>query len=167
MTDRPLISVVIPNWNGIAHLPTCLDALRAQTHPRVEVIVVDNASQDGSQALLAEAYPEVCRIALPENRGFTGACNAGIAAARGEIVALVNNDTEVAPMWIAEVVAAFDRHPEAGMVASKMLLFDRRDTLHTAGDQYGIDGLPANRGVWQPDGEAYNREEYVFSACGG
>jgi GT2 family glycosyltransferase len=64
-------------------------------------------------------------------------------------------------------VAAFARHPEAGMVASKMLLFDRRDHFHTAGDFYSIDGWPGNRGAWQQDTGQYDREEFVFSACGG
>ncbi|HEC21464.1 MAG TPA: glycosyltransferase family 2 protein [Chloroflexi bacterium] len=167
MSDLPLVSVIIPNWNGVRFLPVCLDSLRRQTYPRLEIIVVDNASTDGSQALVRERYPEVRLIQLPENRGFTGACNAGIEASRGEIVILLNNDTEVTSGWVAEVVAAFERHPEAGMVASKMLLYDRRDTLHTAGDVYSLDGLPGNRGVWQKDGERYNTELYVFSACGG
>jgi GT2 family glycosyltransferase len=161
------VSVIIPNWNGAHHLPTCLDSLRAQTHPDIEVIVVDNASEDGSQALIAERYPEVTLMRLPENRGFTGACNTGLQAASGEILILLNNDTEVKPTWAAEVAAAFERHPEAGMVASKMLLFDRRDVFHTAGDYYRVDGIPGNRGVWERDEGQYDREEYVFSACGG
>jgi GT2 family glycosyltransferase len=139
------VSVIIPNWNGARHLPTCLDSLRAQTHPEVEVIVVDNASEDGSQALVAEGYPEVMLILLSENRGFTGACNAGLQTAGGDILILLNNDTEVAPTWAAEVAAAFERHPEAGMVASKMLLFDQRDVFHTAGDFYRVDGIPGRR----------------------
>ncbi len=160
-------SVVIPNWNGAHHLPPCLDALRAQTYPDIEVIVADNASHDGSQQLLAERYPEVRLVQLPKNRGFTGACNAGMEAATGEYVSLLNNDTEVDPNWVAEVVAAFERHPEAGLVASKMLLFDRRDTFHTAGDLYRVDGRLMNRGVWQQDRGQYDQEDYVFSACGG
>jgi GT2 family glycosyltransferase len=167
MTSSPMVSVVIPNWNGLAHLPTCFAALHAQTYPIVEIITVDNASTDGSQAYIAEHHPEVCLIALPENRGFTGACNIGMQAAKGEIVILLNNDTEAAPSWLEEVAAAFERHPEAGMIASKMLLFSQRDTLHTAGDLYGIDGLPRNRGVWQKDDERFHDERYVFSACGG
>jgi GT2 family glycosyltransferase len=167
VTGRPLVSVVIPNWNGERHLPTCLDALRAQTYPRVEVIVADNASTDGSLALLADHYPEVRVLPLDANRGFTGACNAGIEAARGAFVVLLNNDTQAEPGWLAAVVDAFERHPDAGLVASKMLLFDRRDTLHTAGDYYGANGIPGNRGVWQRDNGTYSREEYVFSACGG
>jgi GT2 family glycosyltransferase len=163
----PLVSVVIPNWNGAVHLPTCLDALRCQRYPRLEVIVADNASTDGSQALLAERYREVRLVQLAENRGFAGACNAGIRSAAGEVIALLNNDTEVDPGWVAALVDLLDRHPEVGLVASKMLLFDRRDTLHTAGDYYRLDGVPGNRGVWQRDEGQYDEEAYVFSACGG
>jgi GT2 family glycosyltransferase len=162
-----LLSVIIPNWNGARFLPTCLDSLAHQTYPFIEVIVVDNASKDGSQALVKNEYPDVKLIELAENRGFTGACNTGIQAARGEFVALLNNDTEVDAGWAAAIVDAFKRHPEVGIVASKMLLFDRRDHLHTAGDFFTIDGRAGNRGVWQRDEGQYEREEYVFSACGG
>jgi GT2 family glycosyltransferase len=163
----PLVSVIIPNWNGAHHLPTCLESLQSQMLREFEVIVADNGSIDGSLELLTRDYPEVRVLALGENRGFAGACNAGIKAARGTYVALLNNDVEADPGWLSEVVAAFERYPEAGLVASKMLLFDRRDTFHTAGDFYRVDGIPGNRGVWQKDEGQYNREETVFSACGG
>ena len=165
--SNSVLCIVITNWNGAHHLPVCLDSLRRQTHPRVEVIVVDNASTDGSRELLAREYPDVRVVALAENRGFAGACNEGIRASHGEFVALLNNDTEVDPHWAQAVVDAFARHPEAGLVASKMLLFDRRDTFHTAGDTYRLDGIPGNRGVWQKDEGQFDAEERVFSACGG
>ncbi len=161
------LSIIIPNWNGARFLPVCLEALRAQTHPALEVIIVDNASSDGSQALIQRDYAWVKLIELPTNTGFTGACNAGLRAATGEIVSLLNNDTEVDPGWAAAVVDAFARHPEVGSVASKMLLFDQRDHIHTAGDFFTIDGRAGNRGVWQQDVGQFDREEYVFSACGG
>lgn len=161
-----LVSIIIPNWNGAHFLPACLNSLRQQTHGEHEVIVADNASTDNSRDLLARDYPEVKVVALDHNTGFTGACNAGLIAAKGKIKILLNNDTEVEPNWIEEVIAAFDRHPKAGIVASKMLLFDRRDTFHTAGDLYRIDGIPANRGVWQKDENQF-QEGWVFSACGG
>lgn len=164
---QPSISVIIPNWNGAQYLPTCLAALRRQTYRDFEVIVVDNASTDGSRELLARDYPEVRLVTLPENRGFTGACNAGLRAARGEWLILLNNDTEADPGWLAAIADAGVRHPEAGLIASKIMLFDRRDVFHTAGDFYRVDGLPGNRGVWQRDVGQYQREEYVFSACGG
>ncbi len=161
------ISIIIPNWNGAHHLPACLDSLRRQTHSSIEAILVDNASSDGSRDLLTQMYPEVRLLALNENRGFASACNTGIRASKGDIVALLNNDTEVDSRWAGAIVDAFARHPAAGLVASKMLLFDRRDTFHTAGDFYRLDGIPGNRGVWQVDTGQFDREEYVFSACGG
>ncbi len=167
MTDAPLVSVIIPNWNGARYLRPCLDALRAQTCPALEVIVADNASTDGSRELLIDQYGEVRLVPLPENRGFTGACNAGIRASRGEIVALLNNDTEADPGWVDAIAAAFRRHPEAGIVASRIMLMDRRDTFHAAGDFYRVDGVPGNRGVWERDDGQYNEEVYVFSASGG
>lgn len=167
MTPPPLFSVIIPHWNGIRFLPDCLGALQAQTYPAIEVIVVDNASSDGSQALIKADYPWVRLIELPTNTGFTGACNTGMRAATGEVICLLNNDTEVAPTWAAEVMDAFARHPEAGSVASKMLLFDRRDHIHTTGDTFSLDGRAGNRGIWEKDTGQYEREEFVFSACGG
>ena len=162
-----MISVIIPNWNGARYLPTCLDSLRRQTYADFETIVVDNASTDESVALIKRDYAEVRLLRLPSNRGLTGGVNAGIAVARGEIIALLNNDTEADPHWLAELARALAAHPEAGMAASKMLLFDRRDTLHSAGDFYRTDGVPGNRVVWQQDKGQFDREEPGFSACGG
>ncbi|MEZ4669075.1 MAG: glycosyltransferase family 2 protein [Anaerolineae bacterium] len=162
-----VLSVIIPNWNGGKYLPTCLDALARQTYQQIEVIVADNASSDGSQELIHSQYPEVILVELAENRGFTGACNAGIRAAGGDYIALLNNDTEVETGWAAAVMGAFATHPEIGIVASKMLLFDKRTQIHTAGDYFTVDGRAGNRGVWQQDQGQFDKEEFVFSACGG
>lgn len=162
-----VLSVIIPNWNGKHFLQVCLDALLAQTYPHIEIIIADNASHDGSQAFIQERYPQVRLIELPHNQGFTGACNAGIASATGDYIALLNNDTEVDAGWAGAVVDAFARHPRVGIVASKMLLFSQRNTLHTAGDGFTTDGRAFNRGVWEKDIGQYDREDYVFSACGG
>lgn len=160
-------SVIIPHWNGKQHLDDCLNALRQQTVSEFEVILVDNGSTDGSQAYVRERFPEVRLLELGENRGFTGACNAGYAASQGGVVILLNNDTEVERGWLAAIVSAFERHPQVGIVASKMLLFDRRTVFHAAGDFYRVDGIPGNRGVWTEDVGQYEEEELVFGACGG
>ena len=160
-------SVVIPNYNGQHLLPTCLESLRAQRHPGFEVIVVDNASTDGSASLLEARYPEVRVIRLERNHYFSGAVNAGIRACSSEAVALLNNDTEAEPDWLSELCRALASHPEAGMAASKMLLFDRRDVINSAGDYYRLDGIPGNRGVWEVDCGQYDREEEVFGPCAG
>jgi len=161
------LSVVIPHWNAKQFLPVCLTALANQTHPDVEVIVVDNASSDGSQEYIKTEHPAVRLIELPTNQGFTGACNAGMEAATGEFISLLNNDTEVVPEWAAAIVGGFNQFPDAGMIASRMMLFDKRDHFHAVGDFYQVDGIPGNRGVWQQDMGQYDDPSYVFSACGG
>lgn len=161
------ISVVIPNWNGEKFLRGCLQSLREQTFKSFEVILVDNASSDGSVALVEREFPEVRVIRLPRNLGLTGGANAGIRAARGQVIALLNNDAEAHPRWLEALWEALEKHPEAGMAASKLLLYDRRDVINSAGDFYRIDGVPGNRGVWEKDVGQYDREEYVFGACGG
>jgi GT2 family glycosyltransferase len=165
--DLPLASIIIPNWNGAHHLPVCLDSLRAQTYPRFEVILVDNGSSDGSQALVAEQYPEVRLLALETNLGLTGGNNAGFREAQGEILISLNNDTEADRGFVEALVTALTEQPQAGMAAAKMLLFDRRDTIHSAGDGYGLDGIPFNRGVWQRDAGQYDEPGWIFGGCGG
>jgi GT2 family glycosyltransferase len=165
--SSPLVSVVIPTYNGMAHLPVCLASVRAQTYRPFETIVVDNASSDGTAAYIGSEFPEMRVLPLAENRIFTGAVNEGIRAARGEIVVLLNNDTEAEANWLAELIAALCSEPQAGMAASKMRLFDRRSVLHNAGDGYARDGIPINRGVWQEDRGQFDGDRYVFAACGG
>jgi GT2 family glycosyltransferase len=162
-------SIIIPNYNGKRLLDACLMALRGQTYPRelTEIIVVDDASTDDSVAYLRERYPEVKAFALDCNSGLAVACNAGARLASGELLVMLNNDTEAEPGWLAALVASAQAYPQAGAVASKMLLFDRRDALHNAGDLMGADGIPRNRGVWQVDRGQYDRDVFVFGGCGG
>jgi GT2 family glycosyltransferase len=164
-----LASVIIPNYNGLSFLPTCLDALGAQIYPldRTEIILVDDASADGSVAFVQARYPHVRVVQMVRNRGLAAACNAGAAVAHGDLLVMLNNDTEAEPGWLAGLAATAQAHPRAGAIASKMLLFDRRDTLHNAGDLMGADGIPRNRGVWQRDEGQYDDAIEVFGGCGG
>jgi GT2 family glycosyltransferase len=162
-----LLSVIIPHYNGAHHLPHCFKALRRQTYPHLEIILADNGSTDESLPLTRRDFPEVKILELGQNLGFAGAVNRGIEQAQGQIVVPLNNDTEVAPYWAQALVDALHAHPEAGMAASKMLLFDQRDTLHSAGDGFGTDGIPLNRGVWQKDVGQFDQEIYIFGGCGG
>jgi GT2 family glycosyltransferase len=163
----PKIAVVVVNWNGAHLLPTCLASLREQTWREFETIVVDNGSTDDSLALLARDFPEVRLIALDRNLGLAGGTNVGIRASDAPIVATLNNDTEADPHWLDALHAALEDHPEAGSVASKLLLFDRRDVIQSAGDFYRADGIPGNRGVWEPDDGRYAHPEHIFGACAG
>jgi GT2 family glycosyltransferase len=159
-------SIVIPNWNGAAHLPACLDALQRQTCTDFEAIVVDNGSTDGSLDLLSERYPAVHIVALSHNRGYAGGCNAGLGAANGEILVILNNDTEVEPSWLAELLLAPEQHPEAGMATPKVLLWKDHARLHTTGDYVRTNGIPDSRGVWQLDKGQFDDQVYVFGASG-
>ena len=161
-------AVVIVNWNGREYLRTCLDSLRRQTHPQFQVIVVDNASTDGSLEMLAAAYPEVQVEALDENMGFVMGSNIGAARAGDvDVLVMLNNDTEAESDWLRNLCAALEAHPDAGAAASKMLLFDHRNVLHSAGDIMAPGYFPQNRGVWEVDEGQYDEDIWVFGPCGG
>lgn len=172
MPDRSAFaSIIIPNYNGLRFMTPCLDALRAQTiltaDATIEIIMVDDASTDDSVACVRANYPEVQIVQLARNSGLAAGCNAGARAAQGDLLVMLNNDTEVEPGWLAALLAAAAAHPQAGAFASKMLLFDRRDTLHNAGDLMGADGIPRNRGVWEIDRGQYDAMPAIFGGCGG
>jgi GT2 family glycosyltransferase len=102
-----------------------------------------------------------------KNIGFASSVNAAADAARGRVLVLLNNDTEPEPTWLAELARAICAYPDAAIIASKLLLFDKRDHLHTTGDQMGIDGIPHNRGVWERDNGQYDDAIEIFGGCGG
>ncbi len=162
-----MIDLLIPNYNGATLLPTCLDALRAQTRRDFSITVIDDGSRDSSLHLLASTYPEVRMLALPINRGLATAVNAGIAATHAPFVVLLNNDTAAEPGWLAELVGALERWPAYAFAASKLRLFDHRNQLHSAGDFYRPDGEPGSRGVWQHDHGQYDSVSEVFGPCAG
>ncbi len=107
--DTRAASLVIPNWNGRdlleRFLPSWIAAIA--NHPGSEIVVVDNGSTDGSAAWIAENYPQVRVLALPENRGFGGGSNAGFDAAKNDIVVLLNSDMRVEPDFLAPLLAGF------------------------------------------------------------
>jgi GT2 family glycosyltransferase len=162
----PYLSVIIPHYNGVHYLLPCLNALRAQTYPHLEIILVDNGSTDESLPLTRRDFPEVKILETGKNLGYA-AINYAFKYAQGDIIAPLNNDTEADPGWAQALVDALQKYPDAGMAASKMLLFDRRDTLHSAGDGFGTNGIPINRGVWQKDQGQFDDDTYIFGGCGG
>jgi len=161
----PRVAVVIPNWNTREFLGPCLESLRRQTFRDFETIVADSASTDGSVGFVEERFPEVKVAALDENRGFSGAVNAGIGASDAELVALLNNDTEQDPGWLESLVRAAERRPEAGLFASKLVDFRDRSQLDGAGDALRRSGLPYRLGHGEVDHGQFEREEFVFGAC--
>ena len=164
-TGKTRVAVVIPNYNGERLLRACLDSLRAQSFMGFETLIVDNGSTDGSLGILASEFPEVRVLALGENRGFSAAVNRGIAASEAELVALLNNDTEQAPGWLAALVEAADAHPRTGSFASKLVGYQRRNVLDGAGDALRRSGLPYRLGHGEKDRGQYEAGRTVFGAC--
>jgi GT2 family glycosyltransferase len=161
------ISVIIPNWNGAEHLEICLPLLLKQTFDDFEIIVVDNGSKDDSVRLIQEAHPSVRLIELPDNIGFAAACNHGIEAARGEYIALINNDTEVDPGWLEALHHAAVQDDRIGMVASKILLSFETREIDSVGMLVYADGIGRQRGRGQVDNGRFDQMEEVLypSAC--
>lgn len=114
-------SVLIVNYNGKPYLEDLLRSLERQTHPSFEILVVDNGSTDGSAALVRQSFPQVRWIEAGENLGFAGGNNLGIREARGEYVALLNNDTVVDPRWLEALVEEARTGPEIAAVGSKIV----------------------------------------------
>ena len=107
------VSVIIPNFNGIAFLDSVLGSLEGQTLKNFEVILVDNGSADGSCSFVSANYPWVHIIELPDNFGFCRAVNEGIKAAKAPYVLLLNNDTEVKEDFVEQMLLAIRRHKNA------------------------------------------------------
>jgi len=155
-----LISVVVVNWNRKELLRACLESLRAQTGVAFETIVVDNGSTDGSAAVAEELGAKVIRNT--ENRGFCAANNQGIAAARGEFVALLNNDAEADPGWLAALLRACSKASDVGMAASKVLVWEDPGRIDKVGHLIFPDGQNRGRGAGAIDRGQFDCEEEVL-----
>jgi hypothetical protein len=163
----PLVSVIIVNWNGHDHLVMCLPALFAQDFHDFEVIVVDNGSTDDSVAWITAHFPRVRIIQNRTNQGFAPANNQGIRAARGALIALLNNDTVVAPHWLAVLVQAMADDTRIGMVAAQMVLAAQPDIIDSAGIAIDRAGIAWGVNGGQPAVPGIDQLAPVFGPSGG
>ncbi len=138
-----------------------------QTYNELEIYIVDNGSKDGSVEFIEENYPSVKLVKFPHNTGFAPAVNAGIKAASGDYLALINNDTVVDKNWVSELAAVLDSHPEIGSVGCKMLAYDDHKLLDGVGDGYRRGGLPGRIGHREIDTGRFDTQRYILGACGG
>ncbi len=160
-------TVVIPNYNGIAYIKACVDSLRAEIagHP-AHIIIVDNASTDGSREWIKEHVPEAELIALKKNTGFSKAVNLGIKRAKTPYVLLLNNDTVVKQDFIKNLELAMGKHPKAFSISACMLDMKDENLIDSAGDYYCALGWAFARGKGK-EKEKYEKPCEIFSSCGG
>ncbi len=159
----PLVSVVIPNWNGKEYLGPCITSLRNQSYNNLDIIVVDNASTDDSIECLQKNFPEVKVIKHSKNLGFGAANNAGIRLAQGNYIMMLNNDTRLEPKCIEALKKSIDKDEKYGACASKILLENENSLVDVAGIAVCLDGLSIGRGRLE-SGDKFNKEEEVFFA---
>jgi GT2 family glycosyltransferase len=162
----PRVSVVVLNYNGREWLGPCLTALGAQAGaPPFEVILADNGSSDGSIDFVASRFPTVRIVDNGRNLGFAAGNNAGAAAARGRLLAFLNNDTVPAADWLAQLHAVHEAVTPPALVTSRIVFLDRPDIVDSAGDGYLRAGGAYKHGHGAPVAAAVGTRE-VFGACG-
>ncbi len=164
--QKTKVTVVIPNYKGIKYIRDCMDSLRGQKGAPFEILIIDNASKDGSLQILQKEYPEARVIALEENTGFCHAVNLGIQESKTPYVILLNNDTIVKPDFVAALVRAIEEQEDIFSVSAQMLSMEDENILDGAGDGYNILGWAYARGKGMP-ADKYSKKTEVFSACGG
>lgn len=163
--QSPLCSIVIVNFNGGPDLQDCLSSLRRQTLADFEVLLVDNASADGSPEWVEAHFPEVQVVRSTSNAGFAAAVNTGFRRARGRFLVTVNADTEADPGWLAALVAPLQDRPRVGLSTSRICYFDDRDRVNTCGNEVHVSGFGFCRGLDRPARE-YDQSCRVTSVSG-
>ncbi len=146
---RPKVSIIIVTYNALPLLQACLPSVVATDYDNFEIVLADNASDDGSARWAQSAYPGIRVIRHPENWGFCRGNNEAIRRTEGAYVALLNNDVETPPGWLAPLVDLMERRPEVGAAGPKLLQHGRRDCFEYAGAAGGhLDrlGYPFTRG---------------------
>lgn len=164
----PRVTVAILSYNGRALLdvvvPSVL-ALRGVEDARV--IVIDDGSSDGSAEHVRASWPTVEVLESPTNVGISASLNRAVAAAESELLALLNNDIELEPDWLSELIDALDAHPEAVSASGKLLRFDDRSRIDAAGDLMLWSGAVIQRGHGMRDEGQFDIEQAVFGATAG
>lgn len=161
----PLVSVLTVNYNGREHLEECLGSLLAQTYPRLEIVLVDNGSRDGSAEYVEERFPTVKVLRAGANLGFAGGNNFGLPHCRGDYVLFLNNDTRIDPGAVEKLVQATLSHPDVDVFSCFLLNFYRPelvdsagDTLYRTGGVFSFQGYPARM---------FGEPRPVTAACAG
>lgn len=163
MASGELISVIVVNWNGKEHLEDCFTSLKKQTYATLELLLVDNASVDGSVEYVEGCFPMVNVLVNPENRGFGPAVNRGVEQARGEYVLFLNNDLYLDERCLGKMVDVIEDE-KVGAVVPKILYFNDKNRINSFGNLINYLGLACPKYIDEEDRPDMQVEE---TACGG
>lgn len=165
MTE-PLISIIILNYNGLNDLKECFDSLYNLNYKNLELVLVDNNSQDKSVEFVKENYKKVKIVKLKKNYGFAQGNNYGVSQSSGEYIILLNNDTVVDKNWVSELVKIASSSKSIGVVGSKIYYFDDKTTINFAGSSNNILGQCTQIGENRTDSKLINKVRKSFFVCG-
>ncbi len=167
------VSIIIPHWNGIEILSECITSLLETKHNSYEIIVVDNASTDGSQSWLKNTHPQIRLIENDKNYGYAGGCNRGALGANGDYLVFLNNDTIQDPNWIKYLEILMEKEEMIAAVQPKILNYYNKNIFDYAGGSGGyldIFCFPFARGrifsKQEEDFGQYNDSKQCFWSSG-
>lgn len=167
MNNKPLISIIIVNFNGLKWLKGCFQSLKKQTYENYQIIFVDNASKDGSVDFVRKNYPKIKIVQNEDNFGFAEGNNIGYKFSSGKYILLLNNDTDVEKDYLENFLKVFKEKPKAGIVQSKILLMKDKNIIDSCGSFWTDTTFMYYVGNGKnQDIEIYNKTRKVFSVKG-
>jgi GT2 family glycosyltransferase len=166
--NYPTVSVIVLNYNGLRYMEDCFSSLSRLDYPadRVELVLADNASSDGSVEYVRERFPQVRVLQFDQNYGFSVGNNRAAEQSKSEFVAFLNSDMRVEPHWLTGLVEALGAEPDVVCTASKILNWDGQ-LMDFGGTLLSFLGQGRADGYRDPDLTAYDDVHYILAACGG
>jgi len=165
MSENPLVSVIVLNYNAGELLLNCIESIKKSAYKNLEIIVVDNISTDKSQKACKEKYPDIKLIQNDENFGYCEGNNIGIREAKGDYIVILNPDTIVESNWIEELISAYNKFGE-GLYQPKHLSLSEKTVLMSAGNMLNIFGFGYAREKGKKDNNQFNEIEEINYAAG-
>jgi len=165
MSENPLVSVIVLNYNAGELLLNCIESVKKSTYKNLEIIVVDNISTDKSQKACKEKYPDIKLIQNDENFGYCEGNNIGIREAKGDYIIILNPDTIVESNWIEELISAYNKFGE-GLYQPKHLSLNEKTVYMSAGNMLNIFGFGYAREKGNKDENQFNEIEEIGYASG-
>lgn len=164
--DLPLVTMLVPNYNGEKYLKSCLNSLLATDYPNFRVIVVDNGSTDNSVEFIKKNYPTVRMIRNNENLGYARAINVAMESVESEYVVFLNNDIIVESNWLRQLMLYMNSIKKVAAANPKILFLHNKEVINSAGGSCDIYGVGWNRGNGEIDRGQYDAVKEVFYVNG-